>query len=152
VDELAAEFEKLEEWCPCLKKSGARAYDLILGLPSSQVQLGDRLDDIIRHFQVKQVACWEVDGEVEALQSSVAQVWDLVLERPDMTSSLAVALSSVAEFIDNHIDAPVANGAHWDTWSALAAALSHFPELGTELEVLGSGRNTDLREDQVNAL
>jgi hypothetical protein len=30
--------------------------------------------------------------------------------------------------------------------------MSHFPELGTELELLGYGLNADLIEDQVNAL
>jgi hypothetical protein len=45
-----------------------------------------------------------------------------------------------------------ANRVHWDTWSTLAAALSRFSELGTELELLGSGRNADLTEDQVDAL
>jgi hypothetical protein len=34
----------------------------------------------------------------------------------------------------------------------LAAALSHFLELETELELLGSRCNADLNEDQVDAL
>jgi hypothetical protein len=34
----------------------------------------------------------------------------------------------------------------------LAAALSHFSELGTELELLGSRRNMNLMEDQVDAV
>jgi hypothetical protein len=34
----------------------------------------------------------------------------------------------------------------------LAATLSHFSELGIELELLGSGHNTDQIEDQVDAL
>jgi hypothetical protein len=34
----------------------------------------------------------------------------------------------------------------------LATALSHFLELGTELELLGSVCNADLMEDQVDAL
>jgi hypothetical protein len=33
----------------------------------------------------------------------------------------------------------------------LAATLSHFPELDTKLETLGSGRNTDLTEGWVDA-
>jgi hypothetical protein len=33
----------------------------------------------------------------------------------------------------------------------LVAALSHFPELDTELELLGSRRNGDLTKDQVDA-
>jgi hypothetical protein len=38
------------------------------------------------------------------------------------------------------------------TQSALDAALLHFPELKSELELLGSERNADLTEDQVDAL
>jgi hypothetical protein len=34
----------------------------------------------------------------------------------------------------------------------LTTTLSHFPELGAKLELLGSRRSTDLTEDQVNAL
>jgi hypothetical protein len=34
----------------------------------------------------------------------------------------------------------------------LVAASSHFLELKTELELLGSGRNVDLTEDQVDSL
>jgi hypothetical protein len=34
----------------------------------------------------------------------------------------------------------------------LVATLSHFPEFETELELLQSGRNADLTEDQVDAL
>jgi hypothetical protein len=44
------------------------------------------------------------------------------------------------------------NGVHWVTNLALAATLSHFLELGTELELLGSGRNTNMTERQVDAL
>jgi hypothetical protein len=38
------------------------------------------------------------------------------------------------------------------TRSALVVILSHFPGLGIELELLGSGRIVDLMEDQVDAL
>jgi hypothetical protein len=34
----------------------------------------------------------------------------------------------------------------------LVAIVSHFPELEAELELLGSGRNAYLTEDQVDAL
>jgi hypothetical protein len=34
----------------------------------------------------------------------------------------------------------------------LVATLSHFLELDALLELLGSGRNTDLTEDQVDAI
>jgi hypothetical protein len=37
------------------------------------------------------------------------------------------------------------------TLSVLVATLSHFLELGPELESLGYGRNVDLMEDQADA-
>jgi hypothetical protein len=76
----------------------------------------------------------------------------MVLEKADETSSLAVALSSVAELIEDCIDTTAANGVHWGTRSMLAFALSHFLELGAELELLRFGRNADLTEEQVSAL
>jgi hypothetical protein len=38
------------------------------------------------------------------------------------------------------------------TRSALVAALLHFLELKSKLELLGSGRNADLIDDQADAL
>jgi hypothetical protein len=57
----------------------------------------------------------------------------------------------MVKLLEGRIDATVANGVHWGTQSALVAALSHFPELGPELELLGSGCNAGLTEDQVDA-
>jgi hypothetical protein len=37
VDEMLAEFWKPAERCSCLKKSGMKIYDLILGPPSDWV-------------------------------------------------------------------------------------------------------------------
>jgi hypothetical protein len=45
-----------------------------------------------------------------------------------------------------------ANRVRWGTRSALVAALSHFPELKSELEFLGFGQNVDLSDDQVDDL
>jgi hypothetical protein len=89
---------------------------------------------------------------MEALRSSSTRVWDLVLERPNETSSLVASLSSVVELIEDCIDSAVINGVRWGTRSVLAAALLHFLELGTELELLGSGHNVDLMVGQVDAL
>jgi hypothetical protein len=75
-----------------------------------------------------------------------------VLESADETSSLAVSLSSVAELLEGCIDFTAANRVRWGTQSVLVAALLHFPELGTELRLLGSGCNADLVEHQVDAL
>jgi hypothetical protein len=76
----------------------------------------------------------------------------MVLERPDETSSLATSLSSAVEQIKDCIIATATNGVCWGTQSMLVATLSHFPELGTELELLGSGCSMDLMEGQVDAL
>jgi hypothetical protein len=89
---------------------------------------------------------------LEALRSSAAQVRDLVLEQANRSSSLATSLSLTAGLLEGCIDAVAANGVHWGTQSALATALSHFSESGAELELLGSGHNADLTEDQVDAL
>jgi hypothetical protein len=62
-----------------------------------------------------------------------------------MMSSLVASLSSVAELIEDCIDPAAANRVCWGTQLALDATLSHFLELGSELELLGSGRNAEPR-------
>jgi hypothetical protein len=98
------------------------------------------------------VECREVDAELEVLQNSAARILDLVLGAPVGTSSLAASLSSAAKLIEDWVNAAAANGIHWGTRSTLAAIVLHFPEWESELELLGSGRNADLMEDQVDAL
>jgi hypothetical protein len=58
----------------------------------------------------------------------------------------------VAELLEGWIDTTAANGVCWGTRSALVVVLSYFLELKTELELLGSGHNADLTEDQADAL
>jgi hypothetical protein len=65
---------------------------------------------------------------------------------------LVASLSSMIELIEDCIDAAATNGVHWGTRSTLATAMLHFPELGVKLELLGSGRNTYLMKDLVDAL
>jgi hypothetical protein len=142
------EFQKQVEWRLCLEKNSMRLYVLILG-PCSGWTL---LEEAAGQLGVKQAARWEVDAELEALQSSVAQFCDLVLEMADEMSSLVASLSSVVELPEDHIDAMIANDVCWGTRSTLAATLSHFLELGTKLELLGSGYNADLTKDQVDAI
>jgi hypothetical protein len=60
------------------------------------------------------------------------------------------SLSLAAEQLEGCIDAMVANRVSWGTRSMLVATLSHFPELGAELKLLGSGRGVDQSEDQVD--
>jgi hypothetical protein len=67
-------------------------------------------------------------------------------------SSMATSLSTPVELLEGRVDATVTNKVRWGTRSALVFALSHILELDAELELLGSGRNTTLMEDQVDAL
>jgi hypothetical protein len=76
----------------------------------------------------------------------------LVLDNIDGSSSLAASISMVVEQLESRIDAVATNEVRWGTRSTLVAALSHFLELKSELELLSSKRNVDLTEDQVDAL
>jgi hypothetical protein len=53
----------------------------------------------------------------------------------------------VVELLEDRIDTATANGVRWGIRSVLVATLSHFLQLGTKLELLGSRRNMDLMED-----
>jgi hypothetical protein len=79
-------------------------------------------------------------------------VWvqDLVLDNADGPSSLAVSMA--VELLEGQIDDTTANRVHWGTRSTLVAFLSLFLELKFELELLGSGRNVDLIEEQADTL
>jgi hypothetical protein len=90
--------------------------------------------------------------ELEGFWSSVARVWDLVHGGPTGMSSLEALLSSIVELIEDYVNAVTGNGVRWGTRSTLAAAMSHFLEMGAELEPLGSEHNKDLKEDQADAL
>jgi hypothetical protein len=57
-----------------------------------------------------------------------------------------------AEEVEKWVNAVATNGVRWGTQSTLVAALSHFPELEPELELLGSGRDADLSDSQADAL
>jgi hypothetical protein len=88
-----------------------------------------------------------VDTELETLRASAALVQDLVLGNVDGPSSLATSLSLVVESFESWVDIAAANGVCWGTRSTLVATLSHFLELKSELELLGSGCNVDLTDD-----
>jgi hypothetical protein len=75
-----------------------------------------------------------------------------VLGSTDGLSSLAASMSMAAGLLEGWIDATAANGVCWGSHSAFVAAVSHFPELKTELEVLGSRHIIDLTEDEADAL
>jgi hypothetical protein len=76
--------------------------------------------------------------ELEAMWTAATLVRDLVLGGVDGPSSLAASLSMLAELLEGRIDFAATKGVRWGTRSVLVAALSHFPELKSELELLGS--------------
>jgi hypothetical protein len=45
-----------------------------------------------------------------------------------------------------------ANGVRWGSRTALIAGVLHFPELDTNLEVLGFGRTVGMIEDEVDGI
>jgi hypothetical protein len=77
---------------------------------------------------------------------------DSVLGDTGGSSSLAASLAEAAEEVENQINTADANGVQWGTRSALVAILLHFRELEPKLELLGSGRDAYLIEDQADAL
>jgi hypothetical protein len=56
VDELIAEFQRQEKRCSCLERPSMRVCDLILGMPSSQARLADRLEEAAGRLQTEQAA------------------------------------------------------------------------------------------------
>jgi hypothetical protein len=94
----------------------------------------------------------QANAELEALQTSIASVRDLVLGHTGGSSSLAASLAMVAEEVENRVNTTAANGVRWGTRFALVVILSHFHELKSELELIGSGRDANLSDDQVDAL
>jgi hypothetical protein len=76
---------------------------------------------------------------------------DLVLDNTDMSPSLVASMSTVVELLECRINFVAANGVRWQSHSVLVATVSHFPELKFEMELLKSGRNTDLTKDEADA-
>jgi hypothetical protein len=65
---------------------------------------------------------------------------------------MVASMSAVTEQLVGQIEAAATNGVCWGSRSALVATGSHFPELVADLEVLKSGCNVGLIEDEVNTL
>jgi hypothetical protein len=61
-------------------------------------------------------------------------------------------MSLVMESLEGQIDAVATNGVRLGSHSTLVAVVSHFSELKPELELLGSGHNAYLIEDEVDTL
>jgi hypothetical protein len=100
VGELAAEFQTMEEQRSRLERPTVRIYDLLLGPPSSQARLADRLDEVAKQLRAKLAIRREEDAELEASWTSVVRVQDLVLGSVDGPSSLAASMSTVAELLE----------------------------------------------------
>jgi hypothetical protein len=95
-----------------------------------------------------ELAAWrEVDTELEELRSLATRLQDMVMDNVGEPSSLAASLSTMVELLRDWIDTEVTSGVNCETQSALVAALSHLPELNSELELLVPGRNVDLMDD-----
>jgi hypothetical protein len=152
VGELVAEFQRLEERCSRHERLAVWICNLLHGLALGQARLANHLDEAIGQLSVELAARQEADTKLEALRTSAARVWDLVLDDADGSSSLDVSLSIVVELLEGRIDSTAANGVCWGTQSVLVVTLSHFLELKSELELRGFGHNRDLIEDQTDAL
>jgi hypothetical protein len=96
-----------------LERPATKICDLLFWPPPDRARLTDRLDKAARQLRVELAARREADAELEALQSSTALVWGLVLGSADGTSSLAASMSMAAELLKSWIDVAAANGVRW---------------------------------------
>jgi hypothetical protein len=129
-----------------------RICDLLLGPPSGRARLVNHMDEATEQLRLVLATWWEADAWLEARRTSVARVRDLVLGSTVGPSSLAASMSMAAELLKGRIDTAAANGVYCGSRSTLVAAVLHFLELKTELEVLRSGCSADLIEDEVDVL
>jgi hypothetical protein len=152
VNELVAEFQKVETCHSKIEWPTAWIGDLFLGPPPSRAWLANHLDEVVARLKVEHATRWKVEAELEDLRSSATRVRDLVLGDVSRSSLMGESMSAVMEQLEGQIDGVLANGVHWGSHSALVAMVSHFTELDADLEVLGSGCNAGLIEDEVNDL
>jgi hypothetical protein len=129
-----------------------RICDLLLGPSSGRARLVNHMDEATEQLRLELATWWEADAWLEARRTSVARVRDLVLGSTVGPSSLAASMSMAAELLKGRIDTAAANGVYCGSRSTLVAAVLHFLELKTELEVLRSGCSADLIEDEVDVL
>jgi hypothetical protein len=110
VEQLVTKFWKQEEWRSCLERPSTRVCDLLIGLPSGRARLADRLEEAAGWLGVEQAARWEMDAELEALSTSAAQVWDMVLDGADGPSSFMTSLSMATELLEGCVETVTVNG------------------------------------------
>jgi hypothetical protein len=135
-----------------LLEPSTRNSSLLLGPPPGQARWADRLEVAAEHLEAVLIERRQVDTEVEAMWMSAALLRVLVLSKVDGPSSLVMSLPIVVEEVEGRINTMATNGVRWGTRFTLVAALSHFLELKSELELLRFGRNADLSDDQMDAL
>jgi hypothetical protein len=135
-----------------LERPTTRICDLLLRLLPGRAWLADHLNEAAEQLKVELAAQREVEAELKALRCPTAWVWDLVLGGANGLSSLATFMYVVAELLGNWINAVVVNEVRWGSHSTLVAVMLHFPELDTDLVVLGFGRTAGLTDDAVDAL
>jgi uncharacterized protein YxjI len=75
-----------------------------------------------------------------------------VLDNADRLSSRAVFMSTAVELLEGPINSVATHGVYWGFRFALVADVSHFVELKSKLELLGSGRKVNLTQDEADAL
>jgi hypothetical protein len=152
MHELATEFQKMEDRRSWLERPTERICVLLLGPRTGQARLADHLDEDAGELRVELALGREVDAELEALRTSVARVWDLVLGSADGLSSMVASMSTAGELLEGRIDAATTDGVYWGSSSMLVAIVSLFLELKTKLEELKSVHNADMTKDDADAL
>jgi hypothetical protein len=68
------------------------------------------LDEAFGRLETELAERRQVDTELEALQTSAAHVWDLVLDDVCAPSSLLASFFMVAESLEDRIDTVATNG------------------------------------------
>jgi hypothetical protein len=103
VNELVAEFQKVDMHRLKLERPTTRICDLLLRPPPGWAWLADRLDEAAAQLKVEQATRREVEAELEDLRSSVARVWDLVLDDVGGSSLIAASMSTITEQLEGRL-------------------------------------------------
>jgi hypothetical protein len=152
MHELATEFQKMEDRRSWLERPTVTICVLLLGPWTGQARLADHLDEDAGQLRVELAIGWEADAELEALRTSVARIWDLVLGSVDGLSSLIASMSTAGVLLKGRINAATADGVCWGSYSMLVVVVSLFLELKTKLEELEFVHSADMTKDEADAL
>jgi hypothetical protein len=91
----------------------ARIYDLLLKPPHGQAQLADHLDEVTGQLGAELATRRWADAELEALRTSAARVWDMMLDNVDRPFFLVASMSMAVELLEGRINAAAANEVRW---------------------------------------